>query len=209
MSKAGKSVVLSYLVEKNRPMNATDIHTNLNGQVSKTQVSSFLDELAADKKIVEKLNGKQKIYMALQTTDCTNIKSDLRALDETLFTLKNEVNLVKNENGRLDAEVKGSELKVPLPELEKSAKKLETDVEELKAILAELKSTKIEVVSKEEKLKISKEREKWVKEWRKYKRLAMDMLDIILENVSMKKDKLCEDLGLILDEHEKVKMIEL
>lgn len=209
MSKQGKSLVLDHLIEKNRPMNATDVHTNLNGQVSKTQVSNLLDELAAEKKIIEKTYGKQKIYMASQSTDCTNIKADLRALDEQVFTLKNEVNLIKNENSRYENELRGHSDKVPLPELEKSVKKLHDEVDELKTKLHELKSAKTEVVSKEEKTKILKEREKLVKEWRKYKRIAMEMLNIILDNGNMKKDKLCDDLGVILDEHEKVKMIEL
>jgi hypothetical protein len=47
-------------------MNANDVHANLNGQASKTQVTNFLEELATEKKVIEKVYGKQKIYMASQ-----------------------------------------------------------------------------------------------------------------------------------------------
>jgi hypothetical protein len=79
----------------------------------------------------------------------------LRALDETAYTLKNEVNLIKNENGRYEVELRGHSDKVPLPELEKSVKQLQKEVDELKDKLYEFKSAKTEVVSKEEKTKVN------------------------------------------------------
>jgi len=80
----------------------------------------------------------------------------LRALDEQVFTLKSEVNLIKNENSRYEVELRGHSDKVPLPELEKSVKKLHDEVDELKTKIHELKSAKTEVVSKEEKTKVYK-----------------------------------------------------
>jgi 26S proteasome regulatory subunit (ATPase 3-interacting protein) len=47
-------------------LSATDIANNLNGQISKNNISNFLDDLAKEEKIVEKVYGKQKVYMALQ-----------------------------------------------------------------------------------------------------------------------------------------------
>ncbi len=79
----------------------------------------------------------------------------MRALDETAYTLKNEVNLIKNENGRYEVELRGHSDKVPLPELEKSVKQLQKEVDELKDKLYEFKSAKTEVVSKEEKTKVN------------------------------------------------------
>jgi 26S proteasome regulatory subunit (ATPase 3-interacting protein) len=54
------------LLQSNRPYSANDIQTNLNGQLGKTAVVNSLEELANEKKINEKVYGKQKVYMALQ-----------------------------------------------------------------------------------------------------------------------------------------------
>jgi 26S proteasome regulatory subunit (ATPase 3-interacting protein) len=54
------------LQQSNRPFSANDIQTNLNGQIGKTAVVNSLEELANEKKINEKVYGKQKVYMALQ-----------------------------------------------------------------------------------------------------------------------------------------------
>lgn len=90
----------------------------------------------------------------IQSTDCTNIKADLRALDEHIFVTKNELNLVKNENGRFESELKAFSDIVPIPQLERSVKAIEKEVEELKSRVAGFKSAKAELVTKEEKIKV-------------------------------------------------------
>lgn len=60
------------MVKENRPFSANDICTNLNGQLGKAAIVNVLEELAEDKKIVEKVYGKQKVYMALQVCDLFN-----------------------------------------------------------------------------------------------------------------------------------------
>ena len=90
----------------------------------------------------------------IQSTDCTNIKADLRALDEHIFVTKNELNLVKNENGRFESELKAFSDIVPIPQLERSVKAIEKEVEELKSRVAGFKSVKAELVTKEEKIKV-------------------------------------------------------
>ena len=146
-----------------------------------------------------------------KTVDTTNIKSDLRALDEKIFTCKNELTLIRNENSRLESAMKGYSDKIPLPDLERSVKSLADEVEELKLRLHDLKSAKTEVFTKQEKLKvylifnfflffflaivfllkIQKEHEKCVKDWRKTRRIANEMMSVIIENCGMKKAQIC------------------
>lgn len=54
------------MIKENRPFSANDLSTNLNGQLGKTAIVNTLEELANGKKIIEKVYGKQKVYMALQ-----------------------------------------------------------------------------------------------------------------------------------------------
>ncbi len=93
------------------------------------------------------------ILLSEKTVDTTNIKSDLRALDEKVFTCRNELTLIRNENSRLESAMKGYSDKIPLPDLERSVKSLDDEVEELKLRLHDLKSAKTEVYTKQEKLK--------------------------------------------------------
>lgn len=53
-------------MKENRPFSAQDITTNLNGELGKTVIVNTLEKLASDNKIIEKVYGKQKVYMALQ-----------------------------------------------------------------------------------------------------------------------------------------------
>jgi 26S proteasome regulatory subunit (ATPase 3-interacting protein) len=58
--------VLDFLVKQNRPMSANDILSNFTGQLTKSVIDKALETLTSDQKIIEKLYGKQKVFMALQ-----------------------------------------------------------------------------------------------------------------------------------------------
>jgi len=196
-----KKTVLSYLAKENRPLSATDIANNLNGALTKTGITNALDDLAAEQRIIEKVYGKQRVFMTLQNVDCTNLKQDLRQLEEKIIVIKGETGRIKMENNRLEGEIRNAGDKTPLPELESQIKSLFDEVESLKERLGQQKSAKVEVVSKEEKIKIQNEYEKYNKLWRKYKRIANEIIATIVENCDIRKPQLCEDLGLVLDEH--------
>lgn len=58
--------VLDFLVKQNRPMSANDILGNFTGELTKGNVDKALESLASNQSIIEKLYGKQKVFMALQ-----------------------------------------------------------------------------------------------------------------------------------------------
>ena len=64
--EANKKTVLSYLAKENRPLSATDIATNLNGALTKTAITNALDDLATEQRVIEKVYGKQRVFMTLQ-----------------------------------------------------------------------------------------------------------------------------------------------
>jgi hypothetical protein len=47
-------------------MSANDILSNFTGQLTKSVIDKALETLTSDQKIIEKLYGKQKVFMALQ-----------------------------------------------------------------------------------------------------------------------------------------------
>lgn len=82
---------------------------------------------------------------------------------------------------------------------------LEEEVSRLQKKLADLQENQV-LISKEEKDQINSENEKMVKMWRKRRRMAMDILDAILEGYPKKKKDLFDDIGIETDEDVGVKL---
>lgn len=82
---------------------------------------------------------------------------------------------------------------------------MEEEVSRLKKKLSDLQENQV-LISKEEKDKINSENEKMVKMWRKRRRMAMDILDAILEGYPKKKKDLFDDIGIETDEDVGVKL---
>jgi 26S proteasome regulatory subunit (ATPase 3-interacting protein) len=202
---ANKKISLEYLQASNRPFSATDIQTNLDGKMGKAAVVNCLDELASESKISEKIYGKQKVYMALQSVDITNLKQEFRDLDEKIHIGKADLSRIKNENARIETQLKNFEGKVPLEDLQSQMADLNEQVNELTSRVNTCKSANTTLITKEEKAKTQKVYEKYAKDWRKLKRIANEMISTIEENCNMKKKQICEDLYLIMDEDENVK----
>ena len=63
---AAAAAVLQYLVQQNRPYSAQDVFMNLHKEHSKAVVQKVIDQLVETKELREKVNGKQKCYVANQ-----------------------------------------------------------------------------------------------------------------------------------------------
>lgn len=67
--------VLKYLRNTNRPYSANDIVMNLHKEFGKTVVQRALDALVQQTVILEKVYGKQKVYVFRQKVD-GDVKED-------------------------------------------------------------------------------------------------------------------------------------
>ena len=76
---------------------------------------------------------------------------------------------------------------------------MEVEVSKLQEKLTGLEENQV-LVSKEEKDKVYSENENMNKTWRKRKRMAMDILDAILEGYPKSKKQLFEEIGVETDE---------
>lgn len=132
--------------------------------------------------------------------DTSDIKAKLRDLDEKIILTSSELNRLAEDNRRTESEIQKYEETVPLSQLRGKLSELNEEVRALNDRLDNLKKENIKPITKEEKSKLQKDNEKYAKEWRKLKRITNDMINAILDNSSMKKKQLCEDLDLIMDE---------
>ena len=63
---AAAAAVLQYLVQQNRPYSAQDVFMNLHKEHSKAVVQKVIDQLVETQELREKVNGKQKCFVANQ-----------------------------------------------------------------------------------------------------------------------------------------------
>lgn len=114
----------------------------------------------------------------------------MRDLDERIIVTGSDLNRLRGENTRMEAQMKSFDDKIPIKELEDRILEVNNELRELSSRLESIKSSSVKAVSKEEKKRIEKEYEKYAKEWRKLKRIAKEMIDTIMENCNVKKKDL-------------------
>ncbi|KAE8752574.1 hypothetical protein FOCC_FOCC000696 [Frankliniella occidentalis] len=148
--------VLEYLVGQNRPYSATDVTQNLLNAHSKGAVQKALEHLAAQGRIIEKENGKQKVYCALQ-----------------------------NESG-------GASKEEAARELQELSASVASATQNLRAVEQQ--------VNPEDRKKVDRLHETMLREYRKRKRMCMDVLEQVLENHPKSKKELIEEIGIVTDE---------
>jgi len=201
MSKAADDKILQYMRDQNRPYSATDVLLNLHKEIGKTQVVKSLETLAKAGHLAEKVYGKQKIYFVNQNTlpslgetEMKDLETDIKAKTKDVTSLREETRSIDNQLGSLTNSLTTEQGREKLAELNKQ-------LERGKEKLASLK-TMCKDIAPEDKIKINKEHQKVVKEWRKRKRMCMDVVNAILENEGCTKSKkeLIEEMGIDTDE---------
>ncbi|EKE38754.1 hypothetical protein ENUP19_0038G0009 [Entamoeba nuttalli] len=195
----GEKVVLEYMQKQNRPYNAKIVSENLHGDVKLAEVTRILEELSQKGDLIEKVNGKQKIYWYNQSklTDITpevirELENKRQELKVTLSTTKEELMVEEKTNKILSSQLSNEEL-------EKQLKQLSEEVSKLEEKYKKFKDQKITIDPKE-KAKLLKDNEFFVKEWKKRKRICKDASELLTESSGMKISKLYETLGIETDE---------
>lgn len=199
--------VLNYLQKQNRPYSANDIFLNLHKEIGKTQLQKTLDQLVEQQKIKEKLYGKQKIYVVIQDNSSKeNIDKEIQELDQNIMALSGKVNSAEQDLKIKEDLVKQLNTMVSIEEAKDNIVNLECSITKLKEKLNILTDNKTPPISNDEREKILKDHGQLTKEWRKRKRICMDILNSILENYPKSKKDLLEEIGLETDEDVNVKM---
>ncbi|KAL2101198.1 hypothetical protein ACEWY4_002959 [Coilia grayii] len=198
---AAVATILSYLNEQNRPYSAQDVFGNLQKQhgFGKTAVVKAVEQLAQEGKIREKTYGKQKIYFADQAQFTDVSETDLKAMDTRISELSKQVQEVTQSCRQLESELKELNSSLTAEEMTSEIKELEEECASYEERLEKIKSA-TNHVSPEERAEIYKSRNLYVKEWRKRKRMTLDMMDAILEGYPKSKKQFLEEVGVETDE---------
>eukprot|EP00054_Salpingoeca_dolichothecata_P003018 m.24874 g.24874 ORF g.24874 m.24874 type:complete len:221 (+) comp13477_c0_seq1:137-799(+) len=192
-------IILKYLNEQNRPYNAGDIHSNLHNTIGKTAVTKALAALAADGKIIEKINGKAKIYYPDQSQFEKMDPAQLAEIDQEIQGLKDEISQLTRDCSALSSELGGLTSSLTTADAQKELQELEEETANYDARLEPLRNSS-EQVSEADRKQVEAALEKNIKFWRKRKRMGNDILGAILENYPKPKKKLYDDIGIETDE---------
>ncbi|KAL5006362.1 hypothetical protein ScPMuIL_015168 [Solemya velum] len=201
MSKDAQAVqaVLDYLNYQNRPYSSIDIFNNLHKEYGKTAIVKACESLAENRKIKEKINGKQKVYSADQSQFPDVDDTEIKAMDAKIIKLGDDVKTTTTVVQQLESEMKHWNSSISTEEAQKQLEELTSQVEEYKKKLSSLKEGGV-VISEKDREAIYSARTKYAKEWRKRKRITNDILGAILEGYPNPKKQLYEEVGIETDE---------
>ncbi|XP_017774535.1 PREDICTED: homologous-pairing protein 2 homolog [Nicrophorus vespilloides] len=200
--------ILKFLADQNRPFNANDIAQNVDKEFGKSAVQKALDKLVGQHKVMVKAYGKQNIYCIVQSDATSDMPEQVRRLNRQINEMTAEL-----EKG-------GDQLKLTMTELNRlqgtkslgevrcEYKELTAQIEALKEKLSQYDDGNAETVSDEERNAVLQEREKIIKEYKKRKRLCMDIVDAIMEGYPKTKKQLMEEVGIETDEEAEFKIKE-
>ncbi|XP_071512524.1 homologous-pairing protein 2 homolog [Panulirus ornatus] len=194
-----------YLEQQNRPYSVNDIFMNLHKDVGKTAVQKCLDHLVADGEIKEKTYGKQKVYVFDQKHFPALDEEQLNKMDSQIVELNNSIRGKEKEFTEVEAKLQSLNSSLTTQEAEKRVTELEEEISKLQQKLTNLQGNQV-LVSKEEKDQTDKECEQMNKQWRKRRRIALDITDAILEGYPHSKKQLFEEIGIETDEDAGVKL---
>jgi len=196
---AATGAVLKYFENQNRPYSAQDVFMNLHKEHGKPVIQRVIDQLVAENKLSEKVNGKQKCYVFNQNDMPSASEDELVLLDKECATLAETLASKQDELKQLDSKVKKLNSALTSQEAEEKLAVLEEEILEMEERLDKLKNETV-LITPEEKAKINKGLESAVATWRKRKRMCMNALDSILESWPKKKKDLLDEIGIETDE---------
>jgi 26S proteasome regulatory subunit (ATPase 3-interacting protein) len=200
-------VVIKYLRDQNRPYSSNDIFNNLHEEIKKPAVQKALDYLVEQGRITEKVYGKQKVYVVKQEeTNSKDLERELQDLDSKLTAVSKKVASAEQVLKGSENQVRELQLAPTTSEAQNEKKVLENRVQALKEKLDIISKNSVKISETDKKL-IQNEYDSNMKEWRKKKRVCMDIVEAMLEGYHDSKRALLNEIGIETDEDVGVPLI--
>ncbi|KAL5969784.1 hypothetical protein TSMEX_002397 [Taenia solium] len=184
MSKNPKVDVLAYMTRENRPFSVNDIVAALQKAHGKTAISKAVDELVLEDSLIEKVYGKQKVFVVSQDKLPRPDGSELKAMDEEINNLTTKLKQLKDQIKLAESELKSVQSSLSLQEARNRNAIVEAKIEEIKKLIAEY-DTEVPVTPEE-------------------LAQAMDIIDAVAEGYPKSRKELMEDVGIETDEDQGV-----
>lgn len=185
--------------EQNRPYSIQNLIDNLKGAIKKALMTKVIAKLETDSKITVKGEKAKKVAFIRQEELEVLDPEELKTLEEEIKETSKQVSTTKEQvqslNRKLDDIKRAStteELKTEIATLKKECTFLEGEVQRL--------SGGITLATPEERKAALDSLRKYVTEWRKRKKIAMDVINAFSENMDQKPSEYMENNGIDEDE---------
>ncbi|XP_065225633.1 homologous-pairing protein 2 homolog [Planococcus citri] len=200
MSKE-KQAVLSYLEKVNRPYSANDVVQNLHKEIGKAAIQKALDQLVTEKKVNEKIYGKQKVYSVVQKDDDDkkDVNEELRKLETQILEKNNSLQKAEQQLKQNQSQLNKFQSALTTEDAIAKRDALKSELEKLETKYTKLSQNTV-LISETDRKKIMKKHETVVKEYKKRKRICMEMINSILDSYPKSKAALIEEIDLELDD---------
>jgi 26S proteasome regulatory subunit (ATPase 3-interacting protein) len=190
--------VLTFFNKRNRPYSVQDISSAFQNELNKSTVQKAIDQLVEDGRLLEKPFGKSKIYF-LDQKAMTEVGADeIRQLDQELDKAKRELDELKSALKTKEALYVSLTAGMSLDDLEAQLKGHEKKLAEMLEKTKKMQSG--DSIKKKDKLdekeNVRDMHKKLTSETRKRKRIAVDIVESILEGYPKSKKMLLEEIGI-------------
>eukprot|EP01028_Stygiella_incarcerata_P001969 TRINITY_DN1367_c0_g2_i3.p1 TRINITY_DN1367_c0_g2~~TRINITY_DN1367_c0_g2_i3.p1 ORF type:complete len:467 (-),score=236.99 TRINITY_DN1367_c0_g2_i3:212-1612(-) len=193
------SIILEYIKNQNRPFNTQNVHDNLQGSIKKPICQRVLDRLATHGEITLKEFGKAKVYYADQSKfeepDAEVLKQmddEIEGKTSSLKDIQKTMNEMKSRIASLSSSMTTAEMR---EKIDTSKKKIES----MKIKLQRLEGSS-ELVDPRKKEEVTKKLQKYEKEWKKRRRMCLDIVDAVSEGMGKKPSQVKEEAAIECDE---------
>lgn len=122
----------------------------------------------------------------------------LLELDKSIKDITNKTKEIKDQINMKSQKLSVIQNTLTLEEAIEKKNNLEKEIENVKSQLQEF--SQLEAVCPKRKAQAEKDYEMYLKEYKKRKRICMDILDTILENYPKPKEQLFEEVGIETDQ---------
>ncbi|CAO3690825.1 unnamed protein product [Rhizopus stolonifer] len=189
--------VLKYMKKVNRPYSATDVFNNLHATCSKSHIVKALNNLVDDGDLISKTYGKSTIYSLKQDTVEENVGSN--TLGSEVNKLTEELNLLQNENKKLEEETFKITNRISKEKAIESIKQFKEANQDLQERLDKLKSGSV-LIPPEKRKRTDKDFEYNRNAWKKRRRIFNTIFEAVTEHMPTKPNEFREKLGIEEDE---------
>ena len=195
--------VYEYMKSQNRPYSALDVFNNLHKKFGKTAVVKALESLAEKKKMLEKTYGKSKIYVIEQSQFSAVDDVKLKELDDKISMLHNSVNNLRSNWNESNSQLKSLTSSLTTENALVLRKTLQEETGDLEKKLNRITSNSVCVDAVQKEL-ANKNHKSMISQWRKRKRMTVDLINAVLEGYPKTKKQFFEEVGIETDEDCKV-----
>lgn len=195
-----EGVILRYINEQNRPLNAQMVSDALQSHgIKKQAVQKVMDTMAANGKLSFKDYGKQRVCLASQAQFEIPDMDELEAMKKQNEQLQEDVASTRSHVAELEAGLKSTESSLTLEAVIEKSNNLTSEIEVLETKVEALREGSV-LVTPEERLEVQAAYDYKLGLWRRRKKIYQELWGMITESMTENLKALREEIGIETDE---------